>query len=254
MQPPQHLSGAINAGDCIANGWSLVTQNFGLYLGTSLLAILMIVCIPCVNVLLVGPVMGGIYFMMLRSMRGEPIDFGMLFKGFEHFLPLMVVGFVVSLPDIGFQGVQFVVDLRGLLAGGGVPTGDATFFQGDAAALRDLTQLWLLAGVAFAFGLFGFIWKIMLFFAVPLAMEYKLGPLDAMKLSVSAAMSNMGGLILLTILEVLVAIVGVLAVCVGIFLAIPVIWAANAFAYRQVFPYQDDVVVGQPINNQFGAY
>lgn len=251
MQPPQHLSGAINAGDCIANGWSLVTQNFGIYLTTSLLAILIIVCVPCVNVLLVGPIMGGIYFMMLRSMRGEPVDFGMMFKGFEQFLPLMVVGFVVSIPDIGFQGVQFIVDINDLFRGSGIPAGDATFFQGDASVDRGLAQLWLLAGVAFAFGLFGFIWKIMLFFAVPLAMEYKLGPLDAMKLSVSAAMSNMGGLILLTILEVLVAIVGVLALCVGIFVAIPVIWAANAFAYRQVFPYQGEQAGQYP---QFGSY
>ncbi|QQS31788.1 MAG: hypothetical protein IPM50_08840 [Acidobacteriota bacterium] len=250
----QHLSGAIKAGDCIANGWNLVTQNLGIYLVTSLLAILIMVCVPCVNVLLVGPIMGGIYFMMLRSMRGEPVDFGMMFKGFEHFLPLMVVGFVVSIPDIGFQGVQFIVDINDLIRGGGFPTADPTFFQGDASVYRDLTQLWLLAGVAFAFGLFGFIWKILLFFAVPLAMEYKLGPLDAMKLSVSAAMSNLGGLILLTILEVIVAIIGVLALCIGIFLAIPVIWAANAFAYRQVFPHSGDISVGQTINSQFGAY
>jgi hypothetical protein len=254
VQPPQYLSGAINAGDCIANGWALLKGNFGIYIGASLLAILITVCVPCVNILLVGPIMGGIYFMMLRSMRGEPVDIGMLFKGFEHFLPLMVVGFVVSIPDMGFQGVQFIVDLNDLIRSGGFPAADATFFQTDPSVYRDLTQLWLLAGVAFAFGLFGFVWKIILFFAVPLAMEYKLGALDSMKLSVSAAMSNIGGLILLTILEVIVALVGVLAFCVGIFIAIPIIWAANAFAYRQVFPYQGDVVAGQPQNSQFGVY
>jgi hypothetical protein len=251
LQQPQYLPGAINAGDCIANGWALLKENFGIYIGASLLAILITVCVPCVNILLVGPIMGGIYFMMLRSMRGEAVDVGMLFKGFEHFLPLMIVGFVFSIPDIGFQGVQFIVDINDLVRSGGITPGDATFFQADVTVSRDLTQLWLLAGVAFAFGLFGFVWKIMLFFAVPLAMEYKLGALDAMKLSVAAAMSNLGGLILLTILEVIVALVGVLALCVGIFLAIPVIWAANAFAYRQVFPFQG-VQAGQ--YQQFGAY
>jgi hypothetical protein len=249
MDQPYHLSGAISAGDCIANGWNLVKQDLGLYLGISLLAIIIITCIPCVNIFLVGPIMGGIYFMMLRSMRGESVDFGMMFKGFEHFLPLMVVGIVVAIPEMAFQGVRFVVDISQLFKGGSSSTADPVFFQAGFSDAIDIGVLWLLVGIAFAFGLFGFVWRIMLFFAVPLALEYKLGPLQAMKLSVSATMSNLGGLILLTILEVVIVMLGILALCIGIFLAIPVIWAANAFAYRQVFPYAGD---GSSWNPHFG--
>ena len=67
-------------------------------------------------------------------------------------------------------------------------------------------------------------------------MEHDIGAIDAIKLSVRAATSNIGGLILLFILEFLVALVGLLALCIGIFFVIPIIYAANAFAYRQVFP------------------
>lgn len=240
MQQPLHLSGAIRPGDCVANGWNLVMQNFGLLAGASFVALLLIACIPCLNFVLMGPVLGGVYFLMLRAMRGETVGFGMLFKGFESFLPLMLIGILLSIPDMGFQAVQMVVDINGLLKSGGFPI-DGTFYQ-QAPPAQDQTFFMLLfAAAALAFAIFGLIWKTLLFFAVPLAVEYGIGPLEAIKLSVSAALSNIGGLIVLTILEALVAFVGILALCIGIFVAIPVIWAANAFAYRQVFPYR-----GQP--------
>lgn len=242
MPQPAYLSGAIRAGDCVANGWNLVLQNFGLLIGTSFLAILLIACIPCVNFLLMGPVLGGIYFLMLKAMRNEPVNFGMLFKGFERFLPLMFIGLVLSVPDIGFQTVQFVVDINDLIKGGGIPI-DRNFFQQAPPAQDQTFFLLLFAAIALAFAIFGFVWKTLLFFAVPLAVEYGIGPIEAFKLSVSAALSNIGGLIVLTILEIVIALFGIFAFCIGIFVAIPVIWAANAFAYRQVFPYRGELNV-----------
>ena len=38
------------------------------------------------------PAMAGMYYVMLRNMRGESVEFGMMFKGFEKFVPLMVIG------------------------------------------------------------------------------------------------------------------------------------------------------------------
>jgi len=67
-------------------------------------------------------------------------------------------------------------------------------------------------------------------------MEHDLGPVDAMKLSAKAATSNVGGLVVLFIFESLVALLGFLMLCVGLFFVMPIIYAANAFAYRQVFP------------------
>jgi uncharacterized membrane protein len=79
--------------------------------------------------------------------------------------------------------------------------------------------------------------QISLFFALPLIADHEgLSAMDAMKLSVKAAWSNIGGLILLGILEFLIAIVGVFALCVGVLFILPLLYAANAFAYRQVFP------------------
>jgi uncharacterized membrane protein len=69
-----------------------------------------------------------------------------------------------------------------------------------------------------------------------LAMEHDLGAIDAIKLSIKAATSNVGGLIVLFVFEFLIMLLGFIALCIGVFFVMPVIYAASIFAYRQVFP------------------
>ena len=98
------------------------------------------------------------------------------------------------------------------------------------------------------------VWNLLFQFAVPLAMEHDLAVFDAIKLSIAAAFSNIGWLFLLLILEILVAILGVLAICLGIFVAIPVIYAANFMAYRQVFPMiERNLNFNPPPPNAYGG-
>jgi uncharacterized membrane protein len=80
------------------------------------------------------------------------------------------------------------------------------------------------------------IWTVAFQFAIPLVMEHNLGAMDAIKLSARAGLSNVGGIIVLYILCGLVGLLGLLALCLGYFVAVPVMYAAFAFAYRQVFP------------------
>jgi uncharacterized membrane protein len=95
----------------------------------------------------------------------------------------------------------------------------------------------LVVAVVVVLSLIGIVWSVALSFAIPLVMEQDLAVADALTTSAKAALSNVGGLIVLIIFEVLVALLGVVALCVGLFVAIPVVYAANVFAYRQVFPY-----------------
>lgn len=233
----QYYKGVIDASGCVSNGWNLIKPNYWMYFGISLLAVLMVACIPCVNVILMGPVTAGVYFVLLRQMRGEPVDFGMMFKGFEKFVPTFVVGLLQSIPGIISQIVQFTFDLTDIArkARGGSGSGD--FYQSDetgAAIAGGLLFLYLL--FAAAFFLFSIAWAITFAFALPLVIEHDLGPVEAIKLSARAGWSNVGGIIFLFILQILLAIAGVLVLCVGVFFVIPLIYASWAFAYRQVFP------------------
>ncbi|CAN5315779.1 hypothetical protein BH10ACI3_BH10ACI3_29670 [soil metagenome] len=233
----QFVPSAIDAGGCVSNGWELVKRNYGMYLGISLIAMVLAGCIPCISLFLVGPILGGVYFVLLREMQGEPVDFGMMFKGFEKFVPLMVIGIIQSIPEIIGQVLRITVDLSRLgLTGGGRDT-DFQFFQSSKPEFAIASGVLIIAAiVALVIILFSVVWRVLLFFALPLAMEHDIGPMDAIKLSAKAATSNIGGLIVLFIFEFLIALLGVLALCIGVFFVIPIIYAANAFAYRQVFP------------------
>ncbi len=228
MTNTEFYSGAISAGDCVSNGWNLVKLNYGMYLGIALIALILSGCIPCISLFLSGPIIGGVYYVVLRAMHGEPVDFGMMFKGFDKFVPLMVIGLIAAVPEIIGQVLRLTVNVGriGLIRGGSQ--------SGESA---------LAGGFLILVGLIGFVvvicaiaWRILLFFAIPLAMERDLGPVDAIKLSARAATSNIGGLIVLFLFEGVIALLGFIALCIGIFFVIPVLYAANAFAYRQVFP------------------
>lgn len=235
MNDIQFIPGAIDAGGCVSNAWDMLKKNYGMYLGVSIVAMLLTGCIPCLNIFIMGPIMGGAFYIALRDMRGEPVDFGMMFKGFDKFVPLMVIGLIQSIPGVIAQILRFTIDMGQLGLGG--RNGSVDFYQADKDILAGgLAIVAIVVGLVFA--VIAIIWWMVMFFAVPLAMENDISPIDAIKLSAKAAMSNVGGLIVLMIFQILVALVGMLLLCIGMFLiSVPVIFLANAFAYRQVFPW-----------------
>jgi hypothetical protein len=254
MNNVQYQSGAINAGDCIGGAWNLVTRNFWFYIGMGLVTMLLIGCVPFLGSLLFGPVLGGFYYVVLRDMRDEPIDFGMMFKGFEKFLPLMLVGLVQAAPSLIATILQWTVDLARLGAGTS-RGGDFDFYQasGSDAVFAGLTTGILI--IVILLSLIGAVWSVMLSFAIPLVLEHDFPVVDALLTSAKAALSNAGGLIVLIILEALVAILGVIALCVGFLVAMPVVYAANVLAYRMVFPYFDrpDINMTPPPPTAYGG-
>jgi uncharacterized membrane protein len=99
--------------------------------------------------------------------------------------------------------------------------------------------------------------SLLLIFALPLVADHNLNFLDAVKLSGKAAINNLGGLIGLLCLSVLVAIVGAFALCIGLLVALPVIFAANVVAYRQVFPnkgpeFNNETLLPPPLPSAYG--
>ena len=178
----------------------------------------------------------------------------MMFKGFEKFVPLMVIGLIQAIPEIIGQILRVVVQVGNFGLSGGKDK-DFQFFAPNGPELLASGLLVVVAILALVLIVFGIAWRVLLFFAIPIALERDLGPVDAMKLSAKAAMSNIGGLIVLFIFEFLIALLGIIALCIGIFFVIPIIYAANAFAYRQVFPLiQQSFNMSPPPPNAYGDF
>jgi uncharacterized membrane protein len=168
---------------------------------------------------------------------------------------LMVVGLIGSIPGIIFQVLRFTLNISDIVGtrGAGNGGGIGSLTPDLRALLAGLSAMVILGMIGFA--LLTFIWHIATTFAVPIVLEHEIGPIEAIKLSIAAAFSNLGGLILLMILEVLVGLLGLLAICLGYFVAVPVIYAASAFAYRQVFPMiEQRMNYAPPPPNTYGDF
>jgi len=249
MTNPEFQRGAIDASTCVDNAWELFKRRPWLYIGAGVIVILLLSCLPFVNIFLVGPVTGGFAYLVLRDMRNEPVDFGMLFKGFEKFVPLMVIGLIQMIPGIIFQVLRFTGNVGSIFSRAGGSDG--------GSVLGGAFQTGFTVGLVIFFigyWLFQIIWGMALVFAIPLIVERNVSIGEAIRLSFSAVFANIGGLIVLMLYGALIGLLGVLALCVGIFVAIPVMWAANVFAYTQVFPLRDRFMnMSPPHPSEYGS-
>src|SRR5918994_6075848 len=95
--PVEFRSGVISPVECVKEGWQLIKDRYWLFLGITLVAMLVGGAVP---VVLIGPMMVGLYLCLFAKMRGEPVEFGMLFKGFDYFVQGLVAAAIQTLPLI----------------------------------------------------------------------------------------------------------------------------------------------------------
>lgn len=254
---PQFQPGGIDAGSAVSSAWEMVKLKYGMYLGVSLITLVLTGCIPCLNLFLIGPILGGIAFLVLRDQRGEPVEFGMMFKGFEKFVPLMVIGLLQAIPGIIMQIIQYGVRFAEIGLNGGRNGRPYDFYMAsDATPLIAGGMLIVVVIVSLVLVVFSLVWWMCFFFAIPLAMEHDLGPMDAIKLSAKAAMGNIGGLIVTLIFSILVMLLGMVMLCIGMFLvSMPIIYVMNVLVYRMVFPdARGPVNMAPPPPSAYGSY
>ncbi len=217
---------AVNAVECVSKGWEIVKPNYLMFFAIGL-GVAILGCIPVVSWFLIGPLFVGIYAGLLKQYRGEQADFGILMSGFSKLIPTIVVGILLLLPAIVLNTYNLALRI--------------------VQALAIFNPSELSAGAATAFGLFGFLLNVVALFAsiifwisftfaLPLLADKNLSMMEAIKLSAKAGWANAGGLFLLLLLIGLMLIGGVIALCIGIFFVLPIMYAAITVAYRQVFP------------------
>ena len=105
MDTPEAMAAAylrrgtvIDIGRAVSRGWALIRDNMGVLVGATVLGWLVSIGLAFVPVLgwVVGFVMlGGLDYMFLRRIRGEPVQVGDVFAGFNlAFLHLSLAGLV----------------------------------------------------------------------------------------------------------------------------------------------------------------
>lgn len=224
MNPnPVFRSGVISPMECLKEGWETIKDRYWLFLGITLVAMLIGGAVP---VVLVGPMMCGLYMCLFAKMRGEPVEFGLLFKGFDYFMQGLVTAAIQTLPVILIMAVGQVIFVAFTLII--MPTQ-----RGDAMPPVFWVALVLFVLVAMIVSL---VVHSLFLFAYPLIVDRNLSGLEAIKLSYRAALQNLSGIIGLILLISGLGILGVLACYVGVFLIMPISFAAYAVAYRRVFP------------------
>lgn len=211
---------------CIKNGWALIKDQYWLFLGLSLVAILIGQAVPFG--ILLGPMMSGLYLTFLKRRRGEPIEFAMLFKGFDFFGPSLIATLLHVVPImmiiIPMYILLYISLFASLMAMGNDPSLAPALGVFGIYIMFIIIVIVVITLISIGF-----------MFSYPLIVDRKLQGLDAVKLSFKGAMANFWRLVGLSLLISLLSLAGIAFCIIGMYLVLPVVYASVASAYEQVF-------------------
>lgn len=223
---------AVEPMQCIKGGWEMIKNQYWLFVGMSLVAILVGSAVPLG--ILLGPMMCGLYLTLFKARRGESIEFGTLFKGFDYFGQSVIAALLHVIPIIAIVVPAYLLFYVSI------------FVSMAAQGAGDEPNPAAFLGVMAMFGLFWLVVMIVILiltigftFAYPLIVDRKLQGFDAVKLSFKAAFGNFWRLLGMMLITSVLSILGILACYVGMFLVMPIGYAAIAKAYEQVFGLSD---------------
>ncbi|HET8780966.1 MAG TPA: hypothetical protein VFM63_01020 [Pyrinomonadaceae bacterium] len=225
---------AVRPVECVKGGWNLIREQYWLILGMCIIGLMIGSAVPFG--ILMAPMMCGLFITFFAMRRGQPIEFGTLFKGFEHFKQSVFATLLHAVPItvilIGAYILFYVFFLFAIVAQGGR--------EPNPAAMMGV------------FAFYGLFWVVMIFvimfisigfmFVYPLIVERRLPWLEAVKMSFRAAMANFWGLLGLMLLNFVLSIAGLFLCIVGVYLVLPISYSAIAIAYEQVFGLREGPV------------
>ena len=264
----------LDIGGCITRGWELYKRHFGIMFGSFAIMFLMqmacggalgLVRLPLNHLLLespvgvqvgfgyfssalfslvMGPLMGGLFWVYLRTIRGQAPAVGEVFAGFQRayvplFLGSLAVTLVVTACMLPFQFV-YLTKTGPLLE-------QLQHMQNDPTGAQKLMQE-LLPQLMSAFGsslpvlliclvpvtFLSVCWQ----FTLALIMDQQMAVAEAMKTSWKMVMKHWWQMFGLTVVAGLVSMLGLLGCCIGVLFTIPIGLAALMYAYETIFGAQ----------------
>ncbi len=221
MQNLEFRTGVIKPVEVYKEAWEMIKDQYWMVFAVVLVGLLIGGAIPIV---LIGPMICGIYLVLFQKFEGKEVDFGLLFNGFDYFLPSLILAVIVTVPTLIMVFAIYIPMVGIAMAGPRMGEMELIVFIAVTVA------------VELVFAIIMVCIHTLLMFAFPLIVDKKLPAWQAIKTSASAVWNNMGGVVGLFAVGFVVCIAGYMLLCVGIYLVIPLIFTANAVAYRKVFP------------------
>jgi len=226
----------LDIGSCVTNGWNLLKNNFGPVFGG--VAIFLLVqlglgalgSIPFVgavfsigNLIISGPLMGGLYHLLLKAIRRQPAGVGDVFAGFRLAFGQLLLGYIVAallsglsaLPGLAIMGFPIFMMVRHQAVEAGP---------------------FLLACLGFLIAMVPAIYlSLSWMFALPLIIDKQMEFWPAMSASRRMVGKHWWMLFGLLVVCGLINVAGFMACCVGIFISLPIVFGAIMYAYESIF-------------------
>jgi hypothetical protein len=222
---PVFQRGVVQPMVCLRAGRDLIKDQYWLFVAMCLVAILIGSAVPFG--ILMGPLMCGLYLAILQKHRGQRVEFGTLFKGFDYLAESIIATLIQMIPIVVII-VPFYIAFYGallfILPRNGEPDPES-FIAFMAIFFVFLIIVMVLVIVI----------SVLFTFSYPLIVDRHMKGIDAVRLSAKAALANFWPLLGLFMLTGLLSFCGVLLCYVGMFLVFPVTFAAMSMAYEQVF-------------------
>ena len=235
----------LDMGGCLTRGWELFKNNFGLLFVTAFVVMLIegaiggLGAIPVVgpvfslvNMVVAGPLMGGLYYVYIQTIRHQPAEVGDVFAGFTRAFGQLFFGHFVTVLLAGLCLIPFLIILIVML----VPVAE----QGQLSAQHVLSTLsgtsLTVLGVALFVCLIPMIYlQTCWLFTLPLIIDKQMDFGTAMKTSWKMVNKHWWQVFGLSLLIGLVNLAGALACLVGLLFTVPIGFAALMSAYETIF-------------------
>jgi len=220
----------------VGNAWALLKNNFGMVFGgvaifllieivVSVMAQIPIlgIAISLVNTLLTGPLMGGVYYFLLKNMRRQPTEVGDIFYGFRlafaqlllGYLVLAILVFLAMSPGLGIMAVPIFVMVRH-----GAPEVGPMLVALLGFVIAMIPAIYL---------------SVSWLFTLPLIIDRQMEFWPAMSASRRMVAKHWWLVFGLVVVCGLIKVAGVIACCVGLFFTLPIAFGATMYAYESIF-------------------
>src|SRR5829696_1943276 len=224
MSSPEILTGRVKPVECFKEGWELIKDEYWLLFAVTLVGALIG---GMTLYILFGSMICGIFYAYLRKIDGGRVVFDDLWKGFNWWAPGLIVTLFIVVPMFAVYIILYLPFLMAVTMGSKLSQ-DELFGLLAGAAVIDFFVIVVMVCV-----------HTLLMFSFPLIVDRNLGAFKAMGTSARAVLKNIGGVTGLLLLNFGIAILGQMALCVGVYFVIPIVMAGNIVAYRKIFPAID---------------